>query len=136
MTSAKTIQEILEELHKMKINGIEYEVTPREQNLIETALNDCINIHILPNDGFEGLIASHNHYGRGYLFAAIYYNPKDGAWDLYSIDGPHDEKKVGSFSNNFQAINALRKLQQEVWGDAYRKPVLEPSMGVFLREVT
>lgn len=118
----------------MKINGIEYEVTAREQNLIETAFNDCININILPNEGFEGLIAFHNHNCREYQFASIYFNPKDGLWDLYSIDGnPHDEKKVGGFSNNFQAINALRRLQQEIWGDAYRKPILEPSMGVFLR---
>jgi hypothetical protein len=119
----------------MKINGIKYGVTSREKILIETALNDCININILPNEGFEGLVAFHNHYGRDYLFASIYYNPKDGFWDLYSIDGnPHNEKKIGGFSNNFQAINALRKLQQEVWGDAYKKPVLDPSMGVFLRE--
>lgn len=118
----------------MKVNGIKYETTPREQLLIETALNDCVNIKIVPNEGFEGLIASHEWRGRDYTFAAIYFNPKDGKWDVYSVDGnPHNESKVNSCLNHFQAINHLRKLQQEIWGDAYKKPVLEPSMGVFLR---
>ena len=118
----------------MKMNGIQYETTPKETRLLETALNDCINIKIIPNEGFEGLIASHEWQGDDYIFASIYLNPKNGMWDLYQVvNNFDDEKKISSSVDNFQAITQLKKLQEKIWGDAYRKPVLEPSMGVFLR---
>ena len=94
----------------MKINGIEYTLTKREKNLIETALNDCINVKIIPNEGFEGLIASHNWNNMDYIFASIHFNTKNGMWDLYEIDGSFDnERKKCSCSSNFVAINNLKK---------------------------
>jgi hypothetical protein len=121
----------------MKINGINYKTTTRETILLETALNDCINIKIMPNEGFEGLLASHEWLGDDYTFAAIYLNPKNGTWDLFKvIDNFDDEKKVSSSKNHFQAINSLRKLQDEIWGDAYRKPVMDTSEGVMLRQTS
>lgn len=119
----------------MKINGIKYTLTTREKNLIETALNDCINVKIIPNEGFEGLIASHNWNNRDYIFSSIHFNTKNGMWDLYEIDGSFDnERKKCSCSSNFVAINNLKKLQNEIFGDAYRKPVLDSSEGVNLRK--
>ena len=119
----------------MKINGENYQTTKRERILIETALNDCINIKILPNEGFEGLIASHEWLGDDYIFASIYLNPKNGMWDLFKvIDNFDDEKKIFSSRDHFQAINSLRKLQEEIWGDAYRNPVMDTSEGVMLRQ--
>jgi hypothetical protein len=119
----------------MKINGINYKITTRETILLETALNDCINIKIAPNEGFEGLIASHEWLGDDYIFASIYLNLKDGTWDLYKvIDNFDDEKKISSSRDHFQAINQLKKLQDEIWGDAYRNPVIDTSEGVMLRQ--
>jgi len=118
----------------MKINGIQYKTTLKENSLLETALNDCSNIKIIPNEGFEGLIASHEWHGDDYIFASIYFNPKNGMWDLYEVENNfYAERKISSSVDNFTAINQLKKLQQKIWGDAYKKPVLEPSMGVFLR---
>jgi hypothetical protein len=122
-------------MNKMKINGNNYETTTRERILIETALNDCINIKILPNEGFEGLIASHEWLGDDYIFASIYLNPKNGMWDLYQVENEFDdEKKISSSRDHFQAINSLRKLQNEIWADAYRNPVMDSSEGVMLRQ--
>jgi len=119
----------------MKINGINYKTTQREAMLLETALNDCINIKIVPNEGFEGLLASHEWNGGDYVFAAIYFNPKHGTWDLFKvIDNFDDEKKVSFSRNHFQAINKLKELQNEIWGDAYRKPLMDTSEGVMLRQ--
>jgi hypothetical protein len=119
----------------MKINGINYKTTQMEMMLLETALNDCRNIKIVPNEGFEGLIASHEWLGDDYIFASIYFNPKNGMWDLYQVENEFDdEKKVSSSKNHFQAINQLKKLQHEIWGDAYTKPVMDASEGVMLRQ--
>jgi len=131
------INELLNnKIHKyMKISGINYKITTRETILLETALNDCINIKIVPNEGFEGLLASHEWLGDDYIFASIYLNPKNGMWDLYEvINNFDDEKKISSSRDHFQAINQLKKLQDEIWGDAYRNPVIDTSEGVMLRQ--
>lgn len=131
---------LTEKTEQIKINGAKYEVTWREKNLIETALNDLINVGIVPNEGFEGLIATHKWEPvpgkpEDYIFAAIYFNPKTGLWDLYKVTNNFDdETKIMVGMTKDQAINRLRDFQHYIWGDAKRKTAGDPAMGVFLRE--
>lgn len=108
----------------------------RLKELVETAKNDCRNIEWSDNTWADGLVFTHLLDGRQAAFAAVYWNPSTGWWDIYTADDKNNEQLIRAKCNHFQAINEVRKLQAELfgWEDAYGKPVVEVTDGYARRD--
>ena len=106
------------------------------KELADTASNDCRNIEWSDSTWADGLVFTHLLNGHQASFAAVYWNPSTGCWDVYESDDTDNERLTRARCNHFQAINEVRKLQATLfgWEDAYGKPVLEVTQGYARRE--
>jgi hypothetical protein len=102
--------------------------------LIDTAKNDCRNIEWTDNSWADGLLFTHALDGEQSPFAAVYWNPAARRWDVYEACDTLNETLLHGQCTEFQAINAVRALQNLIFGDAYGKPVIEVSEGYSRRE--
>jgi hypothetical protein len=123
------------------INGTKYTglIWP-EKNLLETALNDLINVEVTPNEGFHGMLVSHRWEaspGRmeDYIFASVYWEPSTQTWSVYQVENnfANETKTASGLERPQGVIGCVKKMQREIWGDADRKPVMDVSEGVMLR---
>jgi hypothetical protein len=103
-------------------------------HLIDTAKNDCRNIEWTDNSWADGLLFTHALDGAQVPFAATYWNPSARRWDVYEACDPYNETLLRAHCTEFQAINAVRRLQDSLFGDAYGKRVIEVSEGYSRRE--
>jgi len=106
--------------------------------ILQTAQNDMIDCEPYLLDEIHGVGIKHK--SSDYTFATIYWNPKTGFYDVWQAipdvykGSDIDDEKRYSMNNktHFSAINQARKLQHEIYGNAFHY-VTEYSEGVMLR---